>query len=53
MSLLDKVQAKSVQAGTEAASHESAEGTQQPITPKKDLLTTFRQIRGTDARPKE
>jgi pilus assembly protein CpaF len=53
MSLLDKVQAKSVQAGTEAASHESAEGAQQPITPKKDLLTTFRQIRGTDARPKE
>jgi pilus assembly protein CpaF len=53
MSLLDKVQAKSVQAGTEAASNESVEGAQQPIAPKKDLLTTFRQIRGTDARPKE
>ncbi|TFE28631.1 CpaF family protein [Cohnella luojiensis] len=53
MSLLDKVQAKSVQAGTEDASNESAEGAQQPIAPKKDLLTTFRQIRGTDPRPKE
>jgi pilus assembly protein CpaF len=53
MSLLDKVQAKTIQAGTEAAFNESAESPQQPIAPKKDLLTTFRQIRGTDARPKE
>ncbi len=53
MNLLDKVQAKSIQAGTEAASSESAEGAQQPKVPKKDLLTTFRQIRGTDPRPKE
>jgi pilus assembly protein CpaF len=53
MSLLDKIQAKSVQSETEAASNELAEGAQQPKAPKKDLLTTFRQIRGTDQRPKE
>jgi pilus assembly protein CpaF len=53
MSLLDKVQAKSVQTETEAASDESAQGAPQPKVPKKDLLTTFRQIRGTDPRPKE
>jgi pilus assembly protein CpaF len=53
MSLLDKVQAKSVQTGIEPAPNESAEGALQPKVPKKDLLTTFRQIRGTDPRPKE
>src|SRR4051794_20779293 len=52
MSLLDKVQAKTIQSGAEGPSEETAEAvTQRP--PKKDLLTTFRQIRGTDPRPKD
>ncbi|CAM3952070.1 CpaF family protein [Cohnella lubricantis] len=57
MSLLDKVQARTVQADTEAdtvgAQSASGAGVQQPKAPKKDLLATFRQIRGTDPRPKE
>ncbi|TJY40729.1 CpaF family protein [Cohnella pontilimi] len=52
MSLLDKVQAKTVQSGADVPEGESAESAQQR-TPKKDLITTFRQIRGTDTRPKE
>lgn len=53
MSLLDKIQAKTVQAGPETAEALSGERVQQPTMAKMDLLTTFRQIRGTDPRPKE
>lgn len=56
MSLLDKVQAKTVQVEAEAEAAVGAElanSSQQPRAPKKDLLTTFRQIRGSDPRPKE
>jgi pilus assembly protein CpaF len=55
MSLLDKVQAKTVQAGPETDQEQLGERVQQqqPAMPKKDLLSTFRQIRGTDPRPKE
>jgi pilus assembly protein CpaF len=52
MSLLDKIQAKADQAGAESGAAEAAESDQQPRAPKKDLLTTFRKIRGTDPRPK-
>ncbi|MDB4866279.1 MAG: CpaF family protein [Cohnella sp.] len=54
MSLLDKIQAKTEMTGTDAAAAaDTAEGAQQSAAPKKDLLTTFRKIRGTDTRPKE
>jgi pilus assembly protein CpaF len=54
MSLLDKIQAKTELTGTDAAAAaDTAEGAQQSAAPKKDLLTTFRKIRGTDPRPKE
>lgn len=53
MSLLDKVQAKNAQAEADPAEAQSASSAQQPRAPKKDLLTTFRQIRGSESRPKE
>jgi pilus assembly protein CpaF len=55
MSLMDKIQAKTganvIENPSETAAVE-AEGLA-PAAPKKDLLTTFRAIRGTDSRPKE
>lgn len=66
MSLLDKVNAKNVQNGSDHTQsndlsedsqqhhqHQQNQHQQQTKNPKKDLLTTFRQIRGTDTRPKE
>jgi pilus assembly protein CpaF len=56
MSLMDKIQAKT---GTKVIENPlgtvavEAEGLAPPTAPKKDLLTTFRAIRGTDSRPKE
>ncbi|SEC17439.1 CpaF family protein [Paenibacillus sp. GP183] len=55
MSLMDKIQAKTganvIENPLGTVSIE-AEGLA-PTAPKKDLLTTFRAIRGTDSRPKE
>lgn len=58
MSLLDKIQAKAAAAGAEPAEEgTSAAAPAEPAAagkaPRKDLLATFRQIRGTDPRPKE
>ncbi|WP_373231877.1 CpaF family protein [Cohnella sp.] len=56
MSLLDKVNAKTVQNEPDFTQQDDLsdiEQQQQPKAVKKDLLTTFRQIRGTDTRPKE
>ncbi|MFC5469340.1 CpaF family protein [Cohnella suwonensis] len=53
MSLLDKVQAKAVQATPDNEQEQAVDRAQQPSANKKDLLSTFRQIRGTDPRPKD
>ncbi|RAP73729.1 CpaF family protein [Paenibacillus montanisoli] len=54
MSLLDKVQAKAALLGADAAAaDETAAAAESSKPAKKDLLTTFRQVRGTDPRPKE
>lgn len=53
MSLLNKIQAKSGDKLLETPTETAAEDAQPSTAPKKDLLTTFRQIRGTDTRPKE
>ncbi|WP_123043088.1 CpaF family protein [Cohnella candidum] len=48
MSLLDKIQARAGQEAPDPAAAEPAEQDQQAKAPKKDLLTTFRRIRGHD-----
>jgi pilus assembly protein CpaF len=55
MSLMDKIQAKTganVIENPSGIAAVEAEGLA-PTAPKKDLLTSFRAIRGTDSRPKE
>ncbi|MGM0881735.1 MAG: CpaF family protein [Bacillota bacterium] len=53
MSLLQKIQAKAEQIGSETALDVPAEGERQPNAPKKDLMTAFRHIRGPETRSKE
>lgn len=53
MSLLQKIQAKAEQIGSETALDVPAEGERHPNTPKKDLMTAFRHIRGPETRSKE